>query len=66
MKMHLLDEVNVVKSTVLKLSATTREREMFTTHLHPVLMSLDLCKLGVWNILVPNLQSHNVRRYMFI
>lgn len=40
-KPHILKEVNVMKSTILELSSTTRESEIFTGNLNPILMSLD-------------------------
>jgi hypothetical protein len=54
---YVLNEVNVMKSTMLKLGSTTRESKIFTRNFHPILMSLNLSKLGVGNIIVPDLQE---------
>ena len=52
---YLLYEVNVVKSTMRKLGSTTREGKVFTTNFNPILVSFKICKLGVGNIMVPDL-----------
>lgn len=54
---HLLNKINIVKSTILKLSPTTRESKVFTGQFNPILVPLNLCKLGTRNITVPYLQN---------
>jgi hypothetical protein len=52
---YFLYEVNVMKSTMLKLGSPTRKSKIFTSNFHPILMSLNLRKFGVGNIMVPDL-----------
>lgn len=57
---YLLNKVNIMESTVLKLGPTTWESEVFSRNFHPILMPLKLCKLGVGNIVVPYLQGNSL------
>lgn len=54
---YVLYEVNVMKSTMLKLGSTTRKGKIFASNFHPILMPLNLRKLGVGNIIVPDLHE---------
>ena len=46
-----------------ELGATTRECQELTRQLHPILVSLYLCQLRVWYIMVPYLLKH--KQYSF-
>lgn len=60
-KTNLLDEINVMKGAILKLSPTTRKSKVITINLNPILMPFNIGKLGVGNIIVPYLQiSHKI------
>jgi hypothetical protein len=54
---YFLNEINVMKSTIYELSSTARKREVFTSNFNPILVSLNLCKLGVGNIIIPYLHQ---------
>jgi hypothetical protein len=54
---YVLYELNVMKSTMLKLGSTTRKSKIFTRNFHPILMPLNFRKLSVGNIIVPDLQE---------
>lgn len=62
---YLLNEINVVESSMNELRATTRERQELTRHLHPILMPLHLCKQRVWYVVVPYLLKH-IKVFIFI
>jgi hypothetical protein len=54
---YLLNSINVVECTILELSPSPRKQEVVTRNFNPVLVTLVLCKPGVWNIAVPYLQN---------
>lgn len=55
-KAYFLNEFNVMKSTMFKLSSTTWKSKVFTSNFDPVLMTLIYNKFCVWSIVVPYLQ----------
>lgn len=61
---HLLYEIYIMKSTTLELSSTTRKSKIFTSNFDPILMSLNLSKLGMGNIVVPYLQQCTLSIYL--
>lgn len=52
---HLLNEINVVKSTVNKLSSSSGKSKVITSNFDPILMPFNLCQLSVGNVIIPNL-----------
>lgn len=63
MEAHLFNELNVVKSSMLKLGSATRESEVLTADFHPILVPLNFYQLRVWNISIPDLQKHIKKTY---
>lgn len=60
---YLLYEVNIMKCPVFKLGSTTRKSKVLSSNFHPILVALNLSKLGVWNIVIPYLQDKNLIFY---
>ena len=56
---YLLDMIDIVKSTILELSTTSRKSKILSGDFDPVLMPFDLSQLGAGNVIEPYLKRYN-------
>lgn len=63
---NVLNEVYVMKCSILELSTTTRKCKVLSGNFHPILMSFYCSKLGVWDVTVPYLTNTEINYHQMV